>query len=90
MDAALIGDRFPAKSFDLIVSTLVFSELPPDEQRFVLAACHKLLTPNGRILIADEVIPAKSIDLALKVLPALAGMGNERTPFCKFAFWERI
>jgi hypothetical protein len=30
------------------------------------------------------------IDLALKVLPALAGMGNERTPFCKFAFWERI
>ena len=57
MDAALIGDRFPTASFDLIVSTLVFSELPPDDQRFVLEACQKLLTPNGRILIADEVIP---------------------------------
>ncbi len=61
MDAALIGDRFPASSFDLIVSTLVFSELPPDDQRFVLKACAKLLAPNGRLLIADEVIPATSI-----------------------------
>jgi ubiquinone/menaquinone biosynthesis C-methylase UbiE len=61
MDAALIGDRFPATSFDLIVSTLVFSELPPDDQRFVLEACQSLLAPDGRLLIADEVIPKKSI-----------------------------
>ncbi len=61
MDAALVGDRFPAASFDLIVSTLVFSELPPDDRRFVLDACKKLLTPTGRLLIADEVIPAKGV-----------------------------
>ncbi len=61
MDAALIGDRFPAASFDLIVSTLVFSELPPDDRRFVLEACRKLLAPNGRLLIADEVMPDKFI-----------------------------
>ena len=61
MDAALIGDRFSAASFDLIVSTLVFSELPLDDQRFVLDACQKLLAPNGRLLIADEVVPAKPI-----------------------------
>jgi cyclopropane fatty-acyl-phospholipid synthase-like methyltransferase len=36
MDAALIGDRFSEASFDLIVSTLVFSELSLDEQRYVL------------------------------------------------------
>ena len=36
MDAALIGDRFAAGSFDLIVSTLVFSELPLDDQRLGL------------------------------------------------------
>ena len=71
MDAALIADRFPAKSFDLIVSTLVFSELPPDEQRFVLAACRKLLTPNGRILIADEVIPTRFITRLLFYLVRL-------------------
>jgi ubiquinone/menaquinone biosynthesis C-methylase UbiE len=71
MDAALIGDRFPAASFDLIVSTLVFSELPPDDQRFVLEACRKLLTPDGRLLIADEVIPAKSMTRLLFYLVRL-------------------
>ena len=71
MDAALIGDRFPAASFDLIVSTLVFSELPLDDQRFVLDACQKLLAPNGRLLIADEVIPAKSITRLLFYLVRL-------------------
>ncbi len=57
MDATLIAERFPEGSFDLIVSTLVFSELPPDERRYVLEACRKLLAPHGRLLIADEVIP---------------------------------
>jgi 2-polyprenyl-3-methyl-5-hydroxy-6-metoxy-1,4-benzoquinol methylase len=57
LDATLIGDHFAAASFDLIVSTLVFSELSSDEQRYVLTACQELLAPGGRILIADEVIP---------------------------------
>jgi 2-polyprenyl-3-methyl-5-hydroxy-6-metoxy-1,4-benzoquinol methylase len=57
MDASLIGERFSPESFDLIVSTLVFSELPPNEQQFVLEACKKLLAPGGRLLIADEVFP---------------------------------
>ncbi|MEJ2709458.1 MAG: methyltransferase domain-containing protein [Anaerolineales bacterium] len=61
MDATLIGERFAEASFDLIVSTLVFSELPADEQRFVLEACRKLLAPEGRLLIADEVIPSRSL-----------------------------
>lgn len=58
VDATLIGDRFPPASFDLIVSTLVFSEFSPDEQRYVLEACAKLLASDGRLLIADEVIPS--------------------------------
>jgi ubiquinone/menaquinone biosynthesis C-methylase UbiE len=61
MDATLIGERFPAAAFDLIVSTLVFSELSSDEQRYVLEACQKLLAPGGRLLIADEVIPAGAL-----------------------------
>jgi ubiquinone/menaquinone biosynthesis C-methylase UbiE len=60
MDAALIGDRFSESSFDLIVSTLVFSEFPSNDRRFVLETSQKLLTPSGRLLIADEVIPARS------------------------------
>lgn len=61
MDAVLIGERFPPASFDLIVSTLVFSELSSYEQRYILAACKQLLTPGGRILIADEVIPTGAL-----------------------------
>ncbi|MEJ2746783.1 MAG: methyltransferase domain-containing protein [Anaerolineae bacterium] len=61
MDASLIGDKFEPASFDLIVSTLVFSELPPDTQKFVLVACRFLLAENGRLLIADEVIPQKKL-----------------------------
>lgn len=57
MDATLIGETFQSNSFDLIVSTLVFSELPEDERRFVLAACTELLAPGGQLLIADEVVP---------------------------------
>jgi ubiquinone/menaquinone biosynthesis C-methylase UbiE len=58
MDATLIGERFPAASFDLIVSTLVFSELSTEQQRYVLEACTQLLSPGGCLLIADEQIPA--------------------------------
>ena len=61
LDATQVGDHFPPASFDLIVSTLVFSELPPDSQRFVLEACQTLLAPGGRLLIADEIIPTTSL-----------------------------
>jgi ubiquinone/menaquinone biosynthesis C-methylase UbiE len=61
MDATMIGDRFPAGSFDLIVSTLVFSELTLAEQRYVLEVCRSLLTSAGHILIADEVVPSRGL-----------------------------
>lgn len=61
MDAALIGEQFPEASFDLIVSTLVFSELPQDQQRYVLEACRKLLAAGGQLLIADEVVPGRGL-----------------------------
>jgi 2-polyprenyl-3-methyl-5-hydroxy-6-metoxy-1,4-benzoquinol methylase len=58
MDATLVGERFEPASFDVIVSTLVFSELPPDEQAFVLQACQNLLAPGGTLLLADELVPS--------------------------------
>lgn len=59
MDAALISERFPHESFDLIVSTLVFSEFSADEQRYVLNACKELLKPDGQIVIGDETVPRR-------------------------------
>jgi len=61
IDASLIGSTFAPASYDLIVSTLVFSELPHDERRFVLEACVQLLAPGGRLLIADEAVPARPL-----------------------------
>jgi len=57
MGATLLTDHLPPASFNLIVSTLVFSELSDDERRFVLDECRTLLAPGGRLLIADEVLP---------------------------------
>ena len=57
MDAALIGERLPTAGFDRIAASLIFSELPPDERRHVLLSCRRLLAPDGRLLIVDEVPP---------------------------------
>jgi SAM-dependent methyltransferase len=78
MDAAVVGERFPPQSFDLIVSTLVFGELNPQEQRRVLGACAGLLAPGGRLLIADEVVPAR--------LPARLAYTAVRSPLKLFTW----
>ncbi len=57
MDITEIGDRFQSGSFDVIVSTLVFSELRPEVRKFVLQKARQLLEESGRFLIVDEVVP---------------------------------
>ncbi len=57
MSAIDLDEAFEDGSFDLITSTLVFSELSDDEQRFVLRQCHRLLAREGRVVIADEKVP---------------------------------
>lgn len=58
MDAALIAERFEPASFDLIVSSLAFSEMTQDAQAYVLSACLSLLAPGGQLAILDEISPA--------------------------------
>jgi demethylmenaquinone methyltransferase/2-methoxy-6-polyprenyl-1,4-benzoquinol methylase len=52
-----LGNKFKDNSFDRIVSTLVFSELYSDEQKYVLNQAYRILRSNGLIIIADEVKP---------------------------------
>ncbi len=52
-----IDTLFTENSFDLIVSTLVFSELYSEEIALVLYQIKKLLKPNGKLVIAVEVYP---------------------------------
>ena len=56
--AVEIDTLFPERSFDIIVSTLVFSELYSEERASVLYQAKKLLKPDGKLLIAGEVQPA--------------------------------
>jgi len=57
MSAIDLDEKFEEGTFDVVVSSLVFSELSDDEQRFVLRECYALLRSGGRLLLADEVEP---------------------------------
>jgi len=57
MSAIELDEKFEDGSFDAIMSSLTFSELSDDEQRFVLRQCHRLLKDGGRLIIADETVP---------------------------------
>jgi demethylmenaquinone methyltransferase/2-methoxy-6-polyprenyl-1,4-benzoquinol methylase len=60
MGAIEMEKAFNDNTFDRIVSTLVFSELLADEQKYVLRQAYRILRPNGLIIIADEVKPRSS------------------------------
>jgi len=57
LGAAEIEDRFEEASFDAVVSSLVLSEMSPEEARYVLRVARSRLRPGGWLVIADEVRP---------------------------------
>ena len=56
-----IDSLFKENSFDLIISTLVFSELYFEERALALYQIKKLLKLNGTLVIAVEVQPRKPL-----------------------------
>jgi ubiquinone/menaquinone biosynthesis C-methylase UbiE len=57
LDALQIGDKFQGKTFDVIVTSLMMSELLPEERDLLLRSCRQLLAPEGRLIVLDEVLP---------------------------------
>jgi demethylmenaquinone methyltransferase/2-methoxy-6-polyprenyl-1,4-benzoquinol methylase len=68
-------DRFAEASFDLVMSTLAFSELSPDEQDYALHHAARVLVPGGLLAVADEARPetlGKRILHSMVRIPLLA------------------
>jgi ubiquinone/menaquinone biosynthesis C-methylase UbiE len=57
MSVVEMDKHIPDCPFNKVVGTLVFSELSEDEQRFALKESFRILKPNGKIILADEVKP---------------------------------
>ena len=68
MGAIEMDKAFASETFDKVVSTLVFSELYSDEQKYVLAEAYRVLQHGGLIVIADEV---RSNSVAKRVIQLL-------------------
>jgi ubiquinone/menaquinone biosynthesis C-methylase UbiE len=61
MGAVDLDTAFPDACFDVVVSTLVFSELSGDEISYTLVQCWRILRPGGWLLVADEILPESAV-----------------------------
>lgn len=57
LDVSQLENYFPPKSFNFVISSLVFSELPTETQKYTLREISSLLKPGGSLLLADETLP---------------------------------
>ena len=71
LNAIDLDEKFAPKSFDCVVSTLVLSELLPDEREFVLGECHRVLIEDGALVLAVETEPATLLKRLLHRLARL-------------------
>jgi ubiquinone/menaquinone biosynthesis C-methylase UbiE len=78
LGAVDLDTAFPDASFDVVVSTLVFSELSEDEIEYTLQEIGRILRPKGKLMVADEVMP----DSALRRVGTLLF----RLPFAVLAY----
>ncbi len=61
MDAVMIDELFEPQSFDLIVSSLALSEMSERGRRYLLKSARKLLAPDGKLAVLDEVRPTLGV-----------------------------
>lgn len=62
MDATQIQQQFNNQKFDLIIMSLMLSELEPEARRIILKSCIQLLKPEGKMLLVDEIVPEKQLN----------------------------
>lgn len=62
----LEADRiFAGEQFDVITSSFLLSEMSKDERQALLTLVESLLSPDGRFIVADEIVPSRCARRAL-------------------------
>jgi tRNA (cmo5U34)-methyltransferase len=64
-----LEDPLPAGPFDLVASALVVHHLDSDDKRDLFQRVHRELTPSGRFVLADLVIPERPEDIVTPATP---------------------
>jgi len=59
-DAADLPALLEGRQFDLVVASLLLSEMPDVQVRRVLQVAHQLLAEGGRLVVVDEVVPTSA------------------------------
>jgi ubiquinone/menaquinone biosynthesis C-methylase UbiE len=49
---------FPSGCFDIVVASSAYHHIQPERKVDFLAECHRLLTPGGCVLMAENVLPS--------------------------------
>jgi ubiquinone/menaquinone biosynthesis C-methylase UbiE len=80
--ASIEGIPIPSKSIDVAVSTLTFHHLPDEVKTNALREIHRVLKPDGRLVVADFGPPTTRTQKFLLTLGGfLDGRDNVRTNF---------
>ncbi len=58
-----MSKHFADETFDVVTSTMTLGEFPREYLDFILRDCWRVLKPEGRLMIADEVWPEKPVSL---------------------------
>ena len=64
-DAAMLEERFEPESFETVVASLLLSELPGQARLQVLRQIQRILAPDGRLILVDEVRPRQPVAAVL-------------------------
>jgi ubiquinone/menaquinone biosynthesis C-methylase UbiE len=65
LHALQVEDAFSAGEFDHVVSVLALSEMTDDEIDCLLPQCWKVLEPEGKLILVDEVVPERFLTRVL-------------------------
>jgi tRNA threonylcarbamoyl adenosine modification protein (Sua5/YciO/YrdC/YwlC family) len=64
---ARLEDPLPAGPFDLVASALAVHHLAPAEKRRLFGRIRELLSPGGRFVLADVIVPINPADVTIEL-----------------------